>query len=244
MIENQENQKSPITNYEKITTRKVFENILDQIKEMMIKGALAPGDYLPPERELADRFGVSRSSLREALRILEVLDIIRNSPKRGTVVQTANPSKILHILSLTVLTTTVDAMQLIEARETLEKDAAVLGVRRYETNDLQDMETTLQNLFNAKSPSEIHRLDFEFHRQIVSSSQNQIFAELFQMVCSLHSKEMSRLFHSAATEQQFLKQIMDVNQSVYEHMRMRNEEKTRETITEYFYVIKSRTNAL
>ncbi|MDD2422403.1 MAG: GntR family transcriptional regulator, partial [Heliobacteriaceae bacterium] len=85
--------------FKPIKTRKIYEEIVEQLRALIAKGNLMPGDKLPSERELSERLGVSRASVREALTALEVMGILDVRPGDGTFVRETNQSSIIEPLA-------------------------------------------------------------------------------------------------------------------------------------------------
>jgi GntR family transcriptional repressor for pyruvate dehydrogenase complex len=177
--------------FKKVQTKKVFQNVLEQITGMLVEGKLVPGDILPPERELADQLGVSRPSLREALRILQVLGIIKNSPKKGTEIQHANPEQILQTLSLVLVTSSSETLQLLEVRKSLETEIAYYAAIRRSQEDLELMDNIIQQFHEATEHQELVSLDYDFHYAIAGASNNIIFKQIFEMISTMIHKEMA-----------------------------------------------------
>ena len=82
-----------------IQRRRVYQDIVGQIQELIQEGVLKPGDRLPPERELAERLQVSRSSLREAMRALELQGLVVSRPGAGTFVSTESLDSLISIIA-------------------------------------------------------------------------------------------------------------------------------------------------
>lgn len=176
--------------FNKIETKKVYENVITRITDMIVEGKLAPGDYLPPERELAEQLGVSRPSLREALRILQVLGIIKNSPKTGTVIQQANAEQIFQTISMVLVTSSSETNQLLEVRKSLETEICYYAAIRRDEKDLQLMESILKKYEQVSDAQEYQVIDYEFHYAIACATKNEFFKQIFEMISNLIHKQM------------------------------------------------------
>ena len=86
---------------EPVRRSRIYEHIVEQIRAFIREGRWAPGDQIPPERELADRFRVSRTSVREALRALEMQGVIESKQGGGTFVRTADTEALVPPLAAT-----------------------------------------------------------------------------------------------------------------------------------------------
>ncbi len=109
---------------------RMFEQVLHQIREYITSCNLVAGDKLMTERELASFLQVSRSSVREALRILEMFDVIHSKPGEGTVLKTPHIPKILTNMLPFFTIPTETSVELLESRKVLEGGIAKLAAKR------------------------------------------------------------------------------------------------------------------
>ena len=107
-----------------IKTKKIYEEIVEQIKELFAQGDLKPGDKLLSEREFAERLQVSRASVREALSALEAMGLIEIKPGEGTFIRQMGVSSIIEPLALLLLMEKDQVFELFELRKILEVEAA------------------------------------------------------------------------------------------------------------------------
>jgi len=164
----------------------VADRVLDQLKTTIVRGDLKPGHRLPPERELAERLGVARTSLREALKVLSHLGLVERSPG-GTVVVRDLGQVLNEPLKYRILQQRLDRQELLEARKVLEAELASLAALRRTDDDIDNMTDIVQRASQSISyaPAEFVKLDFEFHLAIAESTQNKVLAEMFNTVREL-----------------------------------------------------------
>jgi DNA-binding FadR family transcriptional regulator len=115
---------------EPIKSTRIYEEIVRQIKGMIGEGRLKSGDQLPPERDLAEKFIVSRTSVREALRALESVGLIEIRPGEGTFVREVSVDALVEPLALVLVSQREMIGELFEARRLLEPAIAGLAARR------------------------------------------------------------------------------------------------------------------
>src|SRR6266481_218922 len=84
-----------ISQFREVRTARRYEQVAEQIQRLVLKGVLRPGDRLPGERELAEKFGVARSSIRDAIRTLEIMGIVEPRHGLGTVVREASADALV-----------------------------------------------------------------------------------------------------------------------------------------------------
>src|SRR2546425_5975469 len=130
---------------EPIKSTRIYEAIVRQVKAMIAEGRLKSGDQLPPERDLAEKFVVSRTSVREALRALESLGLIEIRPGEGTFVRGVPLDALVGPLAL-VMTSQREAIgELFEARRVLEPAIAALAAGRAAPEEIHEMERILDD---------------------------------------------------------------------------------------------------
>lgn len=155
---------------------------IEKIKEMIQSGELAPGDRLPPEQELSRRLGLSRSSLREAVKALEAIQILDVRRGDGTFVTSLEPELLLGTVSFILDFHRSNAvLEVFEVRRLLESEAAALSALRATPEDIAAISTTF-NLAKAGDIDSLIEHDKEFHASIAASSGNGYLAGLISSV--------------------------------------------------------------
>ncbi|WP_126425321.1 FadR/GntR family transcriptional regulator [Brevibacillus marinus] len=169
-----------------VKNKKIFEEILDQIQELLITKQLELGQKIPSEMELSESLGISRSSLREALKVLSVLGIVESKAGDGTVIKQADPDKLKNIISLIAVSYGLDTTELYEVRTILEMKAAGLAAVRRDEEDLKAMKRHLDNMDSEVNNETLTaEADFLFHQAIVASSKNKMLVLLMELISGL-----------------------------------------------------------
>ena len=127
-----------------IKSTRIYEEIVRQVKAMIAEGRLKGGDRLPPERDLADKFVVSRTSVREALRALESLGLVEIRPGEGTFVRQVSIDSLIEPLALLMVSQREAIGELFEARRLLEPSLAALAATRATPEEIHEMERILE----------------------------------------------------------------------------------------------------
>jgi len=177
--------------------RKVYEGILLQLHEIIKEQNLRPGDKIPSERELSDLLGAGRSSVREALRALELLGLIETRRGEGTYLKHYRHNRLIDILGTYILRDYKTKKDLVEMRKMLELDAVRLACKRATQKHLYEMEFILENAWERLEKGEIPiEEDYLFHRIICRSSRNsvlhRIWAPVIEYSGSIRSGSLSR----------------------------------------------------
>lgn len=177
--------------FKTVKNKKIFEVILDQIKELLLKKELVVGQKIPSEIELSESLGISRSSLREALRILDVLGIIEARAGEGTIVKQADPENLKNIMSLVALSRGIDTVELFEVRTVIEMYAARLAALHRSERDLAEIRHHLRRM-DDKSLNDEEGIasDYYFHSAIVQASNNKILIMVMELIAGLLEEQI------------------------------------------------------
>ncbi|SNT27313.1 DNA-binding transcriptional regulator, FadR family [Asanoa hainanensis] len=155
------------------------DEAIDKIKEMIVSGALGPGDRLPKEADLAETLGLSRNSLREAVKALSIIKILDVRQGDGTYVTSLSPDLLLESLSFVVDFHRDDTvLQFLEVRRILEPAATALASLRMSSADVAKLQRTLDELGSSPSVEALVANDLEFHRAIAAGSGNPALCSL------------------------------------------------------------------
>jgi GntR family transcriptional repressor for pyruvate dehydrogenase complex len=176
------NKQIAITNSNDISEKPV-DSIIRQLKHLLSSGQLAPGDRLLSERRLAEKFGMSRAHVREAIKKLEFYGILKTLPQSGTFVAGLDTSALEDLISDALKIETYDFYSLAETRLILETNAVKLCCLRRTDEDLELIERSLlvcdQKI---KEGSAAVEEDLNFHRQIAEASKNQVLKSMMLII--------------------------------------------------------------
>ncbi len=152
-----------------------------RIKEMITSGALKPGDRLPREGDLAEQLGLSRNSLREAVRALTLINVLDVRQGDGTYVTSLDPNLLLDALTFVVDFHRDDSvMEFLRVRRILEPEAAAMAATRVSPEDVETMQQIIAASSPESTPEELLSLDIEFHRLVGTASGNSVLASLIE----------------------------------------------------------------
>jgi GntR family transcriptional regulator, transcriptional repressor for pyruvate dehydrogenase complex len=163
----------------------VTDEAIGRIKAMIRSGELRPGDRLPPEKELSEALGLSRSSLREAVKALEFIRVLDVRRGDGTYVTSLTPDILLDAMSF-VLDIHQDAsvLELFEVRRILEPAAAAVAAVRATPADVEDLRGLLAAVRGTPSVDELVGHDQVFHRRIAELAGNSYLTSLLETLSS------------------------------------------------------------
>jgi GntR family transcriptional repressor for pyruvate dehydrogenase complex len=162
-----------------VTTRAI-----ESIREMISEGELRPGDRLPPEHELAERLGVSRGSLREAVRALSQINVLDVRRGDGTYVTSLSPSELLSGMVFAMeLLQSQDLEEVLEVRRLILPQSAALAAQRATRRQVEAMHAVVDALESATDHDEIERLNRRFTSILADATGNETLASILR---SLH----------------------------------------------------------
>lgn len=169
-----------------IRTRKIYEEIVDQIRELIARGELKPGDRLPAERVLVERLKVSRASIREAISALELMGILEVRSGEGTYVRKLRSEAVVAPLAWMITMEEGTVLELLEVRKFLEVQAAGMAAQRADENDLRELALALEDLkAEVNNPTSDGSSDHRFHYNITRASKNKIMIRLMDAISDL-----------------------------------------------------------
>jgi GntR family transcriptional repressor for pyruvate dehydrogenase complex len=174
-----------------IPRARLYEEVIAQIRTMITEGQLQPGDKLPAERELVRRFQVSRSSVRDAIRALEMMGLVRCRQGEGTIVRDASADSLTVPLSSMFMRSMI--AELLEARDLLEPPIAALAATHATPEQVEHMEDVLdrQRSKMKRQESSVDE-DTEFHYAIAVAAQNSVLKKVVDLLISLLTESRSR----------------------------------------------------
>jgi GntR family transcriptional regulator, transcriptional repressor for pyruvate dehydrogenase complex len=161
----------------------VTDEAIEKIKAMIVSGTLRAGDRLPREADLAAELGLSRSSLREAVRALALINILDVRRGDGTYVTSLEPAVMLEALNFIVdFHRDASVLEFLQVRRILEPAATALAAERIDSLQVEELRTLLDSLGPHPEVDELVASDLEFHRRIAASSGNSVLCSLLDTI--------------------------------------------------------------
>ncbi len=190
--------KHPPGPFQPLERPRAFEGILLQIEQAIADGNLKPGDRLPSEREFAETFGVSRASVREALRVLEMFGVVvarrGGGGDAGSIVSAGAETGLVSALRLHSSLLRIPTSDLVEIRVLIESYAAGHAARLARTNEAERLWTLIEAMRAADLPEHFHSLDTDFHIELGTMSHNALMPVLMEALRGSMEREMLQAF--------------------------------------------------
>jgi GntR family transcriptional repressor for pyruvate dehydrogenase complex len=157
----------------------VTDEAIEKIKAMIVTGELGPGDRLPKENDLAERLGLSRNSLREAVKALSLIRVLDVRQGDGTYVTSLEPNLLLDAMSFVVDFHRDDTvLEFLEVRRILEPAATAMAAAHMTDEQIADLRQVLGQLADSPTIEALVANDLEFHRRIALGGGNTVLCSL------------------------------------------------------------------
>jgi GntR family transcriptional regulator, transcriptional repressor for pyruvate dehydrogenase complex len=220
-----------------VKSRRLYEEIVEQIKQLISGGELKPGDKLLSERELADRLQVSRVSVREALRSLEMLGFIEIRHGEGTFIRDANADEVIRPLAMFLAVERGSLLDMFEVRRIFETATSALAAERASEEEVAHIGALLEKMkdrIQHGDPEKGEEYDAAYHYAVAEASHNSLLIKLLRTV----HEEWSRAV-SAGSQQLLLdsanngQKIIDQHTRVYEAIKAHDPATASEAMLEH-----------
>jgi Transcriptional regulators len=224
-----------------IKTRKIYEQIVDQIAQLVADGHLKPGDRLPSERELVERFQVSRASIREAISALEMMGLIEVRSGEGTYIREVNIDSAVAPLAWMLFIEKDIELELYEARKILEVQAAGLAAERAKDDEIMDMFKALESMrLDLEKHSLGEEADHHFHYAIARATHNKILFRLMNTISDTMQMTLkssrSKLYKDTSSPERLYQE----HYSIYEAIMNHDPEKAQKLMYEHLVGVEKR----
>lgn len=211
----------------KIGHSKKYMDIISLFKSKIISGELHPGDRLPTETEMVEQLGISRTPVREAIKILEAIGIIEIKRGEGMFLRQTVSELNLNPLILSLILQSGNIDKLIEFRQYFEHMIIELAWRRCTGRDYEDLTAIYNRQISSKNldAAEWVELDLEFHYRILEITQNPFVREVGRTVYALYQSKMESIArqagpeHTLLTHKLYLKVIRDQDGKDFEKLK-------------------------
>jgi DNA-binding FadR family transcriptional regulator len=220
--------------------RNLHGHVTQELGVRIVSGALRPGEALPREEVLAEQMAVSRTALREAMRVLSAKGLVEARPKVGTRVR---EERYWQQLDADVLAwrcasmPTADFVQkLVEMREIFEPAGAALAARRCNADQFERIEAAYKAMEAASNSDQWAEADLAFHESVLVATNNELMISLFSVV----ETALGSYFVLSARKSNDFKYSLPYHRKVYEAIRKRQPEVARRAMQQM--ILDSRAN--
>lgn len=219
------------------TSKKTYESIIESIKSDIIAGKLCSGEKLPPERELAKQFGVSRTSIREALRTLEILGVIESIQGSGNFITGNYKKSLIGSMSMMLLLQQIDSLQISQLREALETKAALLAVENITEEQIKYLEDIVKEMSITVDENRNVALDKELHYTIAAASKNSIIIQFLSILSELINIYIKDRRKEILSDSRNASRLQKIHEQIVYGIRNKDSQATYKAILDHFSII-------
>lgn len=225
-----------------VHNKRVFEHVVDQIQKQIISKELGKGDKLPPERELTEQLGVSRASVREALRALEVTGLIESRQGEGNFISGSLENTLLEPLTAMFMLNNGKSSDILELRTILEVKAASLAAERITDEQVEHLKELLNELDDTKLESKKAELDKKLHYYIAKITGNVLIINILHIIETMMEifvqANRQKILENPRNSEKLFQNHRDICYAIFE----RDSKKAAEMMTSHMEMIKEIVN--
>jgi len=209
----------------------VVQKIIDEIKNSLIKEELLPGDKLPSEEQLCEKFSVSRISVREAIKMLSALGVVNIKRGNGTYITKGVSPSIFNSLVFQLILQEKSSKELAELRTMLEIGVIEVVMDKRTPEDIRRIEESVQNFEkeHSRETPDIERLincDLDFHLKVTESTHNSSIIRIAEAIFQLYVASFSKILYKRSSVEESIK----IHKTILEGIKNRDIKKTRNVI--------------
>jgi len=209
----------------------LVQKIIAEIKEALIKEELHPGEKLPSEDQLCEKFSVSRVSVREAMKMLTALGVVTVKRGDGTYISGSASSSSLDSLVFRLILQNKTSNDLAELRRMLETGVLEVVMEKATLKDIKKMEQAIEIFEKASSQETINaevlsKYDLNFHFAFAEATHNPLIIEIARVIYQLYVSSIFRILYKRET----MKESLRYHKAILKGIRANDIEKTRKVI--------------
>ena len=218
---------------------KAYERVITYIKSEILKGNLKQGEKLPPERELAEKLGVGRNSVREALRTLSLMGFISSTQGAGNFVSCDIEKNLAESTQMMMLLGATDYRQVSELRQGLESQAVLLASERISPAQLSELEDIVWQLRDEDDLERSTMLDKRLHYLIGEAAGNPLIMVILRAMSETIDDFISHMREKMMEDEVYRKRLQDSHQGIVLALQDHNGAEAVRMMREYFQAVDS-----
>jgi GntR family transcriptional regulator, transcriptional repressor for pyruvate dehydrogenase complex len=216
-----------------VKSTKVYEQVIEQIKEMITSGQLKKGDRLPPERELVEQLQVSRTSIREAIRALQIIGLVECRQGGGNFIKESFENSLFEPLSIMFVLQNSKPEEILELRKVVEVETAALAAEKVTDKDLKDIEAIIEQLRDSQDEELNAKLDKQIHYKIANASGNFLIVSVLSAVSSLMDSFIKDARDMILRQNENKEVLMDHHENIYKALLNHDKKKAAEAMRKH-----------
>lgn len=220
-----------------IVRRRTYQLVADQLSELIARQQLRPGDLLPPEHALVSLYAVGRSSVREALRLLDSKGLIQRAPSGAFAVADVH-GPLSESLDLLVKLAASDDTELFDVRRILESEAAGLAALRRADAQVDSMRDAIEEMVvGLGSKIEFIEADLRFHLIVAEATRNQVLTHLMNAIRTLLHSSLASSYHVPGSPER----AIEMHRLILDSIESGRSEEARDRMTQHLTAVEATT---
>jgi GntR family transcriptional repressor for pyruvate dehydrogenase complex len=226
--------------FKKVESETKVSQIARQILLAIENGEYKPGDRLPSEREIADQMGVSRNAVRESLKSLQVLEVVKVKTGVGTFTNSLAGTKNLDGEIFPILEESKDPGDIIEARKAFELGFVTIAVANATSRDITNLKESLKKMYEqarVRNYREYLKAGREFHMNLAKSSRNDVIEEIARILWEMTNSRLSAKLHESYAAEHLEKSV-EIHSMLVEAMEKGDLNSAKRTLIRHYKELK------
>ena len=221
--------------------KRVYEYIIDQIKIAIEEGRVKPGDKLPSERALAEKLDVSRTSVKEAITVLESSGIVTVRPGVGMFLSNDSRRTLIYKFTQMINQRPANFSDLIELRQAIEGDAAYYAAIRMTHEQKERLTRIYHMLIQSEQNAEVAiEEDYEFHVTIVEGANNPMMLETMNLIAKKVMRGLKESRYSTIKDELLNQAVLEEHKNIYTAIMNNHPEQARQAMWDHHQATKQR----
>jgi GntR family transcriptional repressor for pyruvate dehydrogenase complex len=213
---------------EPVKKKRLYEEIMSQIRTLILDGKFHAGDKLPSERELAIKLNVARSSVREALRALELLGYLESRQGEGTFIKNRSSNEMIESMAYFILKEKDTLDDMFEVREIMECETVYLAALRATEEDIDRLEQIIQRACGSIKAGMMPLVeDIEFHYALAEASKNEVLLSVMNTISQFVRNGKENSLSLPGRPQMSINDHIEILTAIKEHDALRAREAMR-----------------
>jgi GntR family transcriptional repressor for pyruvate dehydrogenase complex len=216
-----------------IKNTKVYEQVIEQIKDMIVSGTLKKGDKLPSERELVEHLQVSRTSIREALRALQIMGLVECRQGEGNYITQSFENSLFEPLSVMFMLQESNPSEIIEVRKIIEIETAAIAAQKITKEEIESLEILLRVFESSINEDDNVKIDKKFHYEIAQASRNFLILNILNAISSLIDSFIKDARKKILVDEKNIEVLAKQHWDIYEALKSHNSKKAAEAMKKH-----------
>ena len=217
--------------------QKAYKGVIDYFKKKIMDGELRPGEKLPPERDIAERLNVSRNSVREAIRIMDMTGVISSQQGSGNYITCEFQKSLAETMTMMFAMDQIDYKQISQIRQALECLAFSLAIEHASDKQIKEMESLVKELDKSTDDVKNAALDKKLHFMLAQSSGNILVLDFLEACSGVIDSFIHDMRAAILRTEERKKLLNECHKKLIEALKEKDETKGQEALKRHFILI-------